>query len=99
MPQVQLLAQTYDSITFQYRETDDENAILEQALELLRLPSSPQTAVFTTCRGKPRSVGIGAITTTTPSKIGLILEDSIKWNTQKRDLRKRPSYQLLSSHN
>lgn len=37
MPQVQLLAQTYDSITFQYREDADENAIIGRALELIRV--------------------------------------------------------------
>jgi len=37
MPQVQLLAQTFDSITFQYRESDDENTIIQQALELLKI--------------------------------------------------------------
>lgn len=37
MPQIQLLAQTYDSITFQYPETLDENLIIEQALELLNV--------------------------------------------------------------
>jgi len=37
MPQIQLLAQTYDSITFQYRESLDENSIIEEALELLNV--------------------------------------------------------------
>lgn len=37
MPQVQLLAQTYDSITFQYRETEDENATISRALKLMRV--------------------------------------------------------------
>lgn len=37
MPQIQLLAQTYDSITFQYREEEDENAIIEEALERIRV--------------------------------------------------------------
>lgn len=37
MPQVQLLAQTYDSITFQYREDQNENNIIEQALDLIRV--------------------------------------------------------------
>lgn len=37
MPQVQLLAQTYDSITFQFREAEDEERILGQALSLLQV--------------------------------------------------------------
>lgn len=37
MPQVQLLAQTYDSITFQYREIEDEDQIVQRALELIRV--------------------------------------------------------------
>jgi hypothetical protein len=37
MPEVQLLAQTYDSITFQFREDSDHEAILGRALELIRV--------------------------------------------------------------
>jgi hypothetical protein len=37
MPQVQLLAQTYDSITFQYREDADENQVIGEALERIRV--------------------------------------------------------------
>lgn len=37
MTQVQLLAQTYDSITFQYREEADETKVLEEALALLKV--------------------------------------------------------------
>lgn len=37
MPQVQMLAQTYDSITFQYKETEDESAIITKALDLIRV--------------------------------------------------------------
>jgi hypothetical protein len=37
MPTVQLLAQTYDSITFQFRESADTDEIMQQALELIRV--------------------------------------------------------------
>jgi len=37
MPQVQLLAQTFDSVSFQYRESDDEDAIVTKALDLLQV--------------------------------------------------------------
>jgi len=37
MPHVQLLAQTYDSITFQYRETENEDDIISEALQLIRV--------------------------------------------------------------
>jgi len=37
MPEVQLLGQTYDSITFQFREDADEAAIVQRALELIRV--------------------------------------------------------------
>lgn len=37
MPQIQLLAQTYDSITFQFRESESESEIIERALELIRV--------------------------------------------------------------
>jgi hypothetical protein len=32
MPQVQLIAQVHDALYFQYRETEDEVAIIEEAL-------------------------------------------------------------------
>lgn len=37
LPEIRLLAQTYDSITFQYRESEDENQIIGRALELIRV--------------------------------------------------------------
>lgn len=37
MPEVQLLAQTYDSITFQFPESSDANSIIGRALELIRV--------------------------------------------------------------
>lgn len=37
MPQVQLLAQTYDSITFQFKESGDADRIIQEALELIRV--------------------------------------------------------------
>jgi hypothetical protein len=36
-PRIELLAQTYDSITFQYRETEDETDIIGRVLELLKI--------------------------------------------------------------
>lgn len=38
MPEVQLLGQTYDSITFQYPEDLDESLVIARALELIRIP-------------------------------------------------------------
>ncbi len=37
MPQVELLAQTYDSITFQYGEDEDEDDIIQQVLDLIKV--------------------------------------------------------------
>ena len=37
MPEVELLAQTYDSVTFQYDESADEQEIIGRALELIRV--------------------------------------------------------------
>jgi DNA polymerase I-like protein with 3'-5' exonuclease and polymerase domains len=37
MPQIQVLAQTYDSITFQYSESANEEAIIEEVLERVRV--------------------------------------------------------------
>jgi DNA polymerase I-like protein with 3'-5' exonuclease and polymerase domains len=48
MPQVQLLAQTYDSITFQYREEEDENEVISEILERIKVPlTSPGGRVYT----------------------------------------------------
>lgn len=35
---VQILAQVHDNVTFQFRETDDEKAIVKEALSLLHMP-------------------------------------------------------------
>ena len=37
VPEVELLAQTYDSITFQYDETLDENEVIAKVLQLIRV--------------------------------------------------------------
>lgn len=37
MPQCQILAQTYDSVTFQFDEKLDEQKIIEEALELIKV--------------------------------------------------------------
>lgn len=37
MPECQLLAQTFDSITFQFRETEDTDRVLRTALDLIRV--------------------------------------------------------------
>jgi len=36
-PRVQLLAQTYDSITFQYKESEDEKSIISNILQLIQI--------------------------------------------------------------
>lgn len=43
MPQVRLLGQGYDSVAFQFRESEDEDQIIQRALELVRVELvSPQ---------------------------------------------------------
>ena len=47
VPEVQLLAQTYDSITFQYLESANEEAIISKILKLIEIPLySPQGRTF-----------------------------------------------------
>lgn len=47
MPQVEVLAQKHDSVTFQFREEEDESAIVAQALSLMRTPlRAPNGRVF-----------------------------------------------------
>lgn len=44
---VQLLAQVHDNVTFQYRENDNENEIVNGALELLKMPlKAPNGRIF-----------------------------------------------------
>jgi DNA polymerase I-like protein with 3'-5' exonuclease and polymerase domains len=46
--QIQLLAETYDSITFQYPESADANSIISEALHLIQVPlTAPNGRVYT----------------------------------------------------
>jgi hypothetical protein len=47
MPQVQLLAQLHDGIYFQYHESDNEPAIIQQALALFQTTRVHEGRTFT----------------------------------------------------
>jgi DNA polymerase I-like protein with 3'-5' exonuclease and polymerase domains len=89
MPQIQVLAQTHDSVTFQYRESDDENAVIRRALELLRVE-----LLHTAVSGRVRRYVVPG-----EAKIGWnwgnVARDGsndeglLKWNGAKPDVRKR----------
>lgn len=82
---VQVLAQTHDSVTFQYKETADEDAIVSRALQLMEVRLSHGDRSFVV----PGEAKIGWQWSYTG-------EGALKkWSPAKRDDRKRPS--LLSA--
>ena len=98
MPEIKLLAQTYDSITFQYREDGDENEIIGRALELIRVELH--------CRGRTyvvpgeAKIGWNWGSQVTQADIDRAIaagrkppranpEGLIKWNKSKKDSRVR----------
>jgi DNA polymerase I-like protein with 3'-5' exonuclease and polymerase domains len=90
MPEVQLLAQTYDSITFQYRETEDENAIIHRALKLIEVELfAPSGRRY--CVPGEAKVGFNWGARIDDKKTGKITNDEglIKWNPNIPDLRRR----------
>lgn len=99
MPQIQLLAQTYDSITFQYREEEDEDAIIQQALDLIRVKLySPQGREYVVPGEAKIGWNWGAQVTQADvekakaqgKKIPRINpEGLIKWKKGNKDMRKR----------
>lgn len=101
MPEVQLLAQTYDSITFQYREDANENDVVQKALDLIRVeltaangrkyivPGEAKTGwnwgYYTEQADVEKAVKAGK---RVPR---LNLEGLKKWNPNSKDTRIRPS--------
>lgn len=100
MPEIQLLAQTYDSVTFQYREEEDENAIISKALQLI------ESVVLTAPNGRQYKVpgeakiGWNWGAQVTPADVAravaagkraprLNSEGLIKWKKEKKDMRVR----------
>lgn len=83
MPQVQLLAQTYDSITFQYREDQDEATIISRALELLRVEFTHPNGRSYIVPGEAK-IGWNWQNASTSNPGGLL-----KWNKDKKDQRTR----------
>ena len=93
MPEIQLLAQTYDSITFQYREDADETELLQRVLKLIEVeliaPNGRKYVVPGECK-----VGWNWGAMHDPSKpIGpgnkLNPEGLIKWKSGMKDSRTR----------
>lgn len=99
MPQVQLLGQTYDSITFQFRESADESQIVQEALERIRVeleaangrkyvvPGEAKTGwnwgSQVSQEDRARSVKAGQ----KPQRLNL--EGLVKWKPGRVDTRKR----------
>lgn len=82
LPQVQLLAQTYDSITFQYEEKD-EDRVVQEALELIRVELvSPQGRSYIVPGEAKVGWNWGNASKTNP-------EGLQKWSLQVRDSRRR----------
>jgi DNA polymerase I-like protein with 3'-5' exonuclease and polymerase domains len=84
MPQVELLAQVHDALYFQYRENEDEDEIITQALSLMDIPISSGSRTFTV----PGEAKVGW-------NWGTFSEDDNpaglkKWEKGQRDTRARP---------
>jgi DNA polymerase I-like protein with 3'-5' exonuclease and polymerase domains len=95
MPQVQLLAQTYDSITFQYRESANEDAIVAEALRRIRVELKAPNGRTFVVPGEAK-IGWNWASANDPSKLPgkgnrTNPEGLIKWKPGKPDLRKRPT--------
>lgn len=93
MPQVRLLAQTYDSITFQYQETEDEDQIIGRVLELIKVELTEPGGRRYVVPGEAK-VGWNWASRHDESKpLGrgnrLNQDGLVKWKAGKRDLRVR----------
>lgn len=85
MPQIQLLAQTYDSITFQFHESEDEDAIIEEALQRIRVELRGPNGRRYVVPGEAK-VGWNWGAASDKNPLGLR-----KWAPGKRDERQRAS--------
>lgn len=86
LPKVQLLAQTYDSITFQYPESSDEDSIITRALDLLRVEFRQGTRSYIV----PGEAKIGwNWGNYNEEKTRRNLEGLKKWSPSKKDDRQR----------
>lgn len=100
MPEIQLLAQTYDSVTFQFKETDDENAIIARALALIRVELVAPTGRSYVVPGEAKTgwnwgyfveqsdIDKAKAQGKRPPRLNL--EGLRKWSPKTRDTRKRP---------
>lgn len=93
MPQVQLLAQTYDSITFQYPEASNEADIISRALQLIRVQLKAPNGRSYIVPGEAKIGWNWGARHDDSKPLGkgnrLNPEGLIKWNPAKPDLRKR----------
>ena len=92
MPQVQLLAQVHDAVYFQFRETENEAAIVSQALELIaNIPLTHNGRTFLV----PGEAKVGwNWGSQDPKKPELNPDGLVKWKVSLPDLRKRSSQGL-----
>lgn len=106
-PKIELLAQTYDSITFQYSESDDENAIIEQALDLMKIElRSPDGRSYIVPAEAKVGWNWGNLVTERDvekatregQRVPRLNPGGLsKWNPHKRDERTRPHSFLIQS--
>lgn len=95
MPQVQLLAQTYDSITFQFSESENEDNIISRVLQLIRVELIANNGRKYIVPGEAK-LGWNWGSRHDDSKPldkrnRYNPEGLIKWSPAKRDLRSRPT--------
>lgn len=92
MGQIELLAQTYDSITFQYDETADESKIIQTALELIQVELLAKGRSYVVPGEAKVGFNWGATVLGNPrSRLGARQnpEGLLKWSPAKPDTRKR----------
>lgn len=86
---VQLLAQVHDSVVFQYRESDDEDGIIQRALALTRVPLSNGVRSMTV--GAEAKIGWnwGNVVKDKAGNVTGNPDGLIKWKPQAQDERTR----------
>lgn len=91
VPEVQLLAQTYDSITFQFREESDEDSIVSRCLDLIRVELSRPDGRPYVVPGEAKTGWNWGYYNSDPAKGRINLEGLKTWDGKRPDDRRRSS--------
>lgn len=91
LPEAQLLAQTFDSITFQYLESSNEDFIINRALELLKVELTSPSGRSYVVPGEAKVGWNWGNFNSDPSRGRLNPGGLKKWQQGKKDERERPN--------